>query len=102
MKSYKQITCMVSDIVPLKVLEMLKTEKGIITADKIPARGSSSNSNFEMKKMEILTVVVEGKRVDEIFEYLFNILEISKPNKGIILQSNLGRMTDYVLPDMGT
>ena len=55
MKNYKQITCMVADIIPLKVVERLKEEKGIITADKTDARGSSSNSNYEMKKMQILT-----------------------------------------------
>ena len=98
MKNYKQITCMVSDHIPIKVLEELKEEKGIITADKTAARGSSSNSNFEMKKMEILTVVIEEDRADEIFEYLFHLLEIDKPNRGIMLQSKLGRMTEYTLP----
>ena len=99
MKNYKQITCMVSDIIPLKVLERLKEEKGIITADKTDARGSSSNSNFELKKMQILTVVVEDNKADEIFEYLYDILEIDQPNRGIMLQNKLGRMTEYILPD---
>jgi len=100
MKNYKQITCMVADSIPIKVLKMLKKEKGIITADKIDARGSSSNSNFEMKKMQILTVVVEDIKADEIFDYLYNILEIDQPNRGILLQSKLGRMTEYTMPNL--
>jgi len=102
MKNYKQITCMVSEHIPLKVMQRLKEEKGIITADKTDARGSSSNSSFEMKKMQILTVVVEDIKADEIFEYLFHILEIDQPNKGIMLQSKLGRMTEYTLPKIDT
>jgi len=102
MKNYKQITCMVADRIPISVLKKLKEEKGIITADKTDARGSSSNSNFEMKKMQILTVVVEDARADEIFEYLYHILEIDQPDRGIMLQSKLARMTEYTLPEINT
>ena len=98
MKNYKQIICMVIDSIPLEVLELLKKDKGIITANKMHARGSSSNTDYEMKNMDILTVVVEDNKAEEIFEYLFHILEIDQPNRGMIIQSKLGRRTEYTLP----
>jgi len=97
---FKLITCMVSGKIAIDVLEKLKTEKGIITADKIHARGTSSNSDYAMKEMEILTVVVESSRVDEIFEYLYWELEIDHEGRGIMLQSALGKMTRYTLPEL--
>lgn len=100
MPEYKLITCMVPGKISFEILERLKTEMGIITADKIHARGTSSNANYMVKEMEILTVVVEAERADEIFEYLFYELEIDQPNHGILLQNALGRMTGYTLPEL--
>lgn len=100
MKHYKMITCIVAGKIPMEVVKKLKEEKGIITANKTPARGTSSQSSFHMKEMEILGVAVEEERADEIFEYLYHLLEIDQQGRGFLLQEDLGRMTEYTLPDL--
>lgn len=100
MKHYKLITCMISGKIPIEVLKKLKEEKGIITANKTPARGTSSQSHFAMKEMDILTVAVEAERAEEIFAHLFHTLEIDQEGRGILLQEDLGRMTEYTLPEL--
>lgn len=98
MQEYKLITCIVLGKIASETLEKLKSEKGIVTANKIKARGTSSKTSYKMSEVEILTVVVEKERVDEIFEYLFYLLEIDQPSKGMMLQQALSKMTDYKLP----
>jgi len=100
MPNYKLITCIISGKISSGTMEKLKTEKNIITANKISARGTSSKSAYKMKEMEKLTVVIEEERVEEIFEYLFYLLEIDQPNRGMMYQEALGRMTGYSLPNL--
>lgn len=100
MPNYKLITCIIPDKIPSSILEKLKTEKKIITANKNSARGASSKSSYQMREMEVLRVVVEESRADEIFEYLYYLLEMDQPNRGIMHQIALGRMTDYTLPNL--
>lgn len=100
MKHYKLITCMIHGKIPLELLTRLKEEKGIITANKTPARGTSSQSDFEMKEMDILTIAVEAEQAEEIFAYLFHSLEIDREGRGMLLQEDLGRMTEYTLPEL--
>ncbi|MDQ1340377.1 MAG: hypothetical protein QG567_1534 [Campylobacterota bacterium] len=98
MQEYKLITCIVLGKIASETLEKLKSEKDIVTANKIKARGTSSKTSYKMSEVEILTVVVEKERVDEIFEYLFYLLEIDQPSKGMMLQQALSKMTSYKLP----
>lgn len=98
MQEYKLITCIVLGKIASETLEKLKSEKDIVTANKIKARGTSSKTSYKMTEVEILTVVVEKERVDEIFEYLFYLLEIDQPSKGMMLQQALSKMTSYKLP----
>ena len=100
MNAHRLITAMILGKIPLSVLEQLKVEKGIITANKTHARGTSSNANFEMKEMEVLTLTVEGSRAEEIFEYLYLTLEMDQEGRGMLLQEKLGRCTHYTLPEI--
>lgn len=98
MQEYKLITCIVLGKIASETLEKLKSEKDIVTANKIKARGTSSKTSYKMSEVEILTVIIEKERADEIFEYLFYLLEIDQPSKGMMLQQALSKMTSYKLP----
>ncbi len=89
---------MVIGKIPFSVLESLKSEMGIITANKTHARGTSSNAGYEMHEMEVLSLTVEGRRAEEVFAYLYDILEMDQPGRGMLLQERLGRCTPYTLP----
>ncbi len=100
MEKYKLITCLLSQHVAIKIMTTLKTEKNIITANLTYARGTSSKSNFHMKVVEIITVLVEESQADEIFYYLYDELQIGEPHKGMIYQEAILRATKYRLPDL--
>ena len=98
MNNHRLITAMVIGKIPFSLLEQLKEEQGIITANKTHARGTSSNANYEMHEMEVLTLTVEGHRAEEVFNYLFELLEMDQPGRGMLLQERLARCTPYALP----
>lgn len=82
------------------MIKRLKEEKGIIRANKSSARGTSSVSNFIFKEVEVLSVVVESERSSEIFDFLYEELELYKPHMGVIYQNSLGKSTQFDLPDI--
>jgi hypothetical protein len=100
MKNYKLITCNIFGHHSLEMIKRLKEEKGITKANKSSARGTSSLHNYRFAEIEILSVVVEEERADEIFSFLYSTLELDKPHHGIIYQNKLGRSSEYLLPDI--
>jgi hypothetical protein len=100
MKEYKLITCNIFAHKSIDMIKRLKEEKGIVTANKSSARGTSSVSNFIFKEVEVLSVVVEESRADEIFNFLYEELELDKPHRGMIYQNTLGRSSSYELPNI--
>lgn len=93
----KRITCILPDHQCLILLKRLSAEKNIIMANKSRARGSSYTTNFAWVEMEVLEVVVEESRADEIFHYLYEETNINTPHGGIIFQNSLSRSSDYSL-----
>ncbi len=96
--SYKLITCILTKRIAIEIITRLKNEKGIITANTTHARGTSSKSEYIMKAQDILSVLVEQSRADEIFYFLYSELELNKPHQGIIYQEAVSRSTHYSLP----
>lgn len=96
MKSYKLITCVMKEHIGASIVNKLKDEKNIVTANRSFARGNSVNHITDME-MEILTVLVESDMADEIFEYLYFECEFDKPHKGIIYQASIPRSSEYHL-----
>jgi hypothetical protein len=94
--SYKLITLIVAKRKGLYLLEQLSEKKGIVTADKSNVRGSTIYDKNGVE-MEILTVLVEQERADEIFEYLFVEAELDEAHQGLIYQVDLRRASKYSL-----
>lgn len=72
-------------------------EKGIYTANKSAARGSSATSYRHDVEMEVLTVVVKKELVDEIFALIYERAEMYKQNHGIIFESLIHYASPYEL-----
>ena len=68
--SHKLITCILFGHKARAIIETLAKEKGIITANKSTARGTSV-LNVSGEEMEVITVLVEKARANEIFEFLY-------------------------------
>lgn len=100
MSEMKLITCVMHEKLSQGVIEYLKDEMNIITANKFSARGTTYIEHLESKQMDVLTVVVDESRAQEVFEYIHEHSQIDRPHGGMIFQERLGRCTSYELPNL--
>ncbi len=104
LKNSQMITAILPKGVALQVVDLLKNEKNIITANFIYARGVGKMTPLkhrglgEQSEREILTTVVPQERGEEIFEYIFNVAEIDKPHGGFIYMYSM-LSSEYTLPE---
>jgi len=102
----KLITCILPCGLAFELMEKLKDEKNIITANVNYARGMGKLTPMahrgvgEQSEKEILQVLVPEERSDEIFEYLYTVADINRPHGGIIYLAKLQAATPFVLPDL--
>ena len=104
MKKSKLITAILPKGVSLNVVSRLKKEKDVRTANFCYARGigkitaEKARLGGEEREREILSVVVDEERGDEIYEYVYHAADMNKPHGGIMyMRTVLG--SDYILPD---
>jgi len=104
MKNTKLITAILPKGVALNITGLLRTEKGIATANFVFARGVGRMTPLkhrgigEQTEREMLTVVVPEERGEEIFEYIYNVAEIDKPHGGFIYMYPM-LSSEYLLPE---
>ena len=96
MGDLKHIECLTPHRRGLEIIEKLE-KLNIFTANKSFAKGMSANANDPIE-VEVITVLVEEERANEVFEFLFDELELDKPHNGLIYQSTIKRITPYRLP----
>ena len=97
-KKEKRITCFLPKGDGVKMVEMLHSEKNIASTNVHSGRGQRTAETW--KEQEILTVIVEEDRAEEIFEYIYFQGKLNEPGGGFIFQSDLNRATSFKLPDI--
>ena len=97
-KKEKRITCFLPKGTGVKMVEMLQSEKNIVSTNVHSGRGQSTAEPW--KEQEILTVIVDADRAEEIFEYIYFQGKLNEPGGGFIFQSDLNRATSFKLPDI--
>ena len=104
LKESKLITAVLPKGKSLQVIKMLKQEMSLTTANFNYARGMGKLTPAkyrgvgEQSEKEMLTVVIDKERADEIFEYIYDVAEINRPHGGMIYMQALMQSTDFVLP----
>ena len=93
----KLITCITPKGKGLGIVRELKEEKGVITGNVAGGRGGGRRGRIEV---DIITVVVEGDRADEIFEFIYDKADIQSFHGGFLFQGKLAKSTRFVLPDV--
>ena len=97
-KKEKRITCFLPKGTGVKMVEMLESEKNIVSTNVHSGRGQRTAETW--KEQEILTVIVDADRAEEIFEYIYFQGKLNEPGGGFIFQSDLNRATSFKLPDI--
>ncbi|HEY5720183.1 MAG TPA: hypothetical protein VIX81_04165 [Gammaproteobacteria bacterium] len=104
--AHKLITCIVPKEAALPALKGLRDEWQIVSANITYARGAghlaplSYRGMGEQSEKEILTVVVDAGRADEVFGYLYEAARIGRPHGGIMYMHGLLGATRYTLPEV--
>lgn len=100
----KLITCILPNGSGRPVLNALKQEHAIVSANINHARGSGRLTPLayrgvgEQTEKEVLTVVVDADLADAVFEFIFYEARINRPHGGLMFQSHLHHASRYVLP----
>ena len=86
------------------MIKFLKQETGICTGNINSSRGTGSSagtSDFEnWVEVDVLDVVVNADRADEIFNFIYEKAGIGEGNHGFMIQQSLIRSTKFSLPDL--
>lgn len=104
MKKSRLITAILPKGVSLDIVSRLKEEKEVITANFCYALGigkimtEKNRLSGEEREREILTVVVDEERGDEIYEYVYHAADIDKPHGGIMYMRTI-LASEYILPE---
>ena len=100
----KLITSFLPHGTGVPIIKLLKQETGICTGNTNSSRGTGSSagtSDFEnWVEVDVLDVVVDADRADEIFNFIYEKAGIGEGNHGFIIQQNLARATKFSLPDL--
>ena len=103
-KNIKRITCFLPKGAGIRLVEMLHVEKNIDSTNVHTGRGLRTVESVKdygaWSEQDVLTVVVDAERVDEIFEYIFFQGELNKPGGGFIYQTSLIKASHYTLPSI--
>ena len=86
------------------LVKLLKEETGICTGNIKSSRGTGSSagtSDFDTwVEVDVLDVVVDAERADEIFNFIHEKAGIGEGKHGFMVQSTLMRSTKFSLPDL--
>ena len=105
MNDPKRIVCVVPETKALPLATGLHKDKHIESANIHRGRGRSTQVRAEQTfgqytEMEVVTVLVDGNRADEIFEYLYFEMGLDKQRGGFLYQVAVVKSTQYRLPDI--
>ncbi|MBT3515036.1 MAG: hypothetical protein HN474_06945 [Nitrospina sp.] len=99
----KLITSYLPNGTGVPLIKSLKEETGICTGNVNNSRGTGTTSGTDFDswvEIDVLEVVVDAERADEIFSFIYDKAGIGEGNSGFIIQSSLVRSTKFSLPDI--
>ena len=91
---YRVLTCIMPAGHGTEVLEALRRETGVINAFAHHARGVGTHSlrhRIYSDEKQILTVLVEASRADEVFQFLFYSAGLDSPHAGMLMMGHAFR-----------
>ena len=105
-KDRRLISCVVPKGRGAPLQKALADNKAIHNATLYHGRGvgkslhGTDRSMGDQQERDILEVIVEQEKCDEIFEYIFFEAKINEPHGGIIYVSKVSKNSRFGLPDV--
>ena len=99
--NYRVLTCIMPAGQGSEVLEALRREAGVVSAIAHHARGIGTHNlrhRLFSDEKQILTVLVEAERADEVFGFLYYRAGLDTPHAGMILMGRAFRGAGMVAP----
>lgn len=102
----KLITCILPKGLARPVLESVKSRFELTTANINSARGIGKITPLKYRGLggqaekEILTVLVDAARADEVFEFIYFDADINRPHGGLMTMQALLGTSEFALPDL--
>lgn len=89
----------------MEIAEKIHIDKKIDTCNIHRGRGRStavmdSVSYGNYAEVDVISVIVDANRADEIFEFIFFEAEINKPHGGFIYQLPVEKSSFFQIPDL--
>ncbi len=103
-ENLKRIVCVLPQGKALKLVHLLHEQKGVDNTNIHRGRGRSTTvaqtvSFGQYAEVEVVTLLVEEERAEEIFQFIFFEAEINRPHGGFLYQVPLAQSTEFKLPD---
>lgn len=95
---YKLIACVSAQGMSGPIVESLYSDFGIVSCNVMLGRGGSGHGRSFELEVEVLEIVVSAERSDEVFEYLYEKLDVRNQPRCFLYQQDLGRSNEYLLP----
>ena len=105
-KAHKLITCILPKGRALSVLESVKDRFELTAANINSARGIGKITPLKYRGLgdqaekEILTVLVDAARADDVFEFIYFDADINRPHGGLMTMQALLGASEFALPDL--
>jgi len=102
----KLITCVLPKGIAPGVLEALKEQWDIVTANINTARGIGKITPLKYRgagdqaEKEILTVIVPAEHADDVFDFIYFEADINRPHGGLMYMLVPQYATPFTLPDL--
>ncbi|MDH5542643.1 MAG: hypothetical protein OEY64_06730 [Nitrospinota bacterium] len=98
----KLITCILPKGKAVDIEKKLHRDKGIDSTNVWNGRGSGTKRSTLQSEIEveIISIVVDESRADEIFEFIYHEADIGAVSSGFMYQMNLRKSSRFLLPDI--